>query len=144
MIAGNDALDQYFLHNPKDFFGRTCEEAILDPKNKEVLKRHLPCAAAETPILPHEEWAKAPEVISVLDELERTGALYRTKENGPLHSASRRPQREVDLRGIGSSFPIFLEDKKTLVAEVAEEIERRHAGEHVPPGIAVEAPVHAG
>jgi DEAD/DEAH box helicase domain-containing protein len=115
MIAGNDALDQYFLHNPKDFFGRNCEEAILDPLNREVLKRHIPCAAAETQILPEEEWTKSPEVISVLQELEHAGTLYRVKENGPLHSAMRRPQREVDLRGIGSSFPIFLEDKKTLI-----------------------------
>jgi DEAD/DEAH box helicase domain-containing protein len=115
MIAGNDALDQYFLHNPKDFFGRNCEEAILDPLNKEVLKRHIPCAAAETPILPEEEWTKSPEVASVLEELEEMGALFRSRENGPLHSTNRRPQREVDLRGIGHSFPIFLEDRKTLI-----------------------------
>jgi DEAD/DEAH box helicase domain-containing protein len=115
MIAGNDALDQYFLHNPQDFFGRTCEEAILDPLNREVLKRHIPCAAAETPIIPGEEWTKSPEVASVLDELEQTGALYRARADGPFHSANRRPQREVDLRGIGYSFPIFLEDKKTLI-----------------------------
>ncbi|MEJ2717901.1 MAG: DEAD/DEAH box helicase [Deltaproteobacteria bacterium] len=50
LIAGYDALDQYFLKNPHDFFGRSCEDAILDPVNEEVLKRHLPCAAAETPI----------------------------------------------------------------------------------------------
>jgi DEAD/DEAH box helicase domain-containing protein len=115
MIAGNDALDQYFLRNPKDFFGRACEEAILDPLNKEVLKRHIPCAAAETPILPDEEWTKAPEVAHVLEELEDWAVLYRTKKNGPLHSAARRPQREVDLRGIGTSFPIFLQDNKTVI-----------------------------
>ncbi len=60
LIAGYDALDQYFLRNPQDFFGRSCEEAILDPFNREVLKRHIPCAAAEAPIRPNEEWALAP------------------------------------------------------------------------------------
>lgn len=115
MIAGNDALDQYFLKNPNDFFGRNCEEAILDPLNREVLKRHIPCAAAESPILPQEEWAGIPEVASVLEELEQSGVLYRPQENGPLHSAARRPQRQVDLRGIGTAFSIFLEDRKTLI-----------------------------
>ena len=34
--------------------------------------------------------------------------------------------------------------RDVLVGEVIEEIERRHAGEHVPPGIAVEAPINIG
>ena len=58
MIAGQDALDQYFVHNPSDFFVRKCEEATLDPLNIEVLKKHIPCAAAESPIDPSETWIK--------------------------------------------------------------------------------------
>ena len=118
LIAGNDALDQYFLRNPWDFFGRNCEEAVLDPLNVEVLKRHIPCAAAEVPIHPDEEWTRQPEIQSVLGRLEETGALYRLPD-GSLASGSRRPHREVDLRGIGSSFAIFLEDRKTLIGSSA-------------------------
>ena len=114
MLAGNDALDQYFLRNPRDFFERTCEEAILDPFNSEVLKRHLPCAAAETPIFPEEEWSRQPEIQTALEELEQEGTLYRGGD-GSWRSASRRPHRGVDLRGIGESYAIFLEDKKTLI-----------------------------
>ncbi|MGO9569204.1 MAG: DEAD/DEAH box helicase [Desulfomonilaceae bacterium] len=114
MLAGNDALDQYFLRNPRDFFERSCEEAILDPFNNEVLKRHLPCAAAETPIFPEEEWSRQPEIQTALEELEKEGALYRGGD-GSWRSASRRPHRGVDLRGIGESYAIFLEDRKTLI-----------------------------
>ncbi|MEW6351887.1 MAG: DEAD/DEAH box helicase [Thermodesulfobacteriota bacterium] len=119
LIAGTDALDQYFMRNPSDFFARSSEEAILDPRNKEVLKRHLPCAAAETPILPTEGWINEPEVEEVLQELEQTGALYRAGPQGAWHSANRRPQRDVDLRGIGRSFGIFLEDRNTLIGTSA-------------------------
>ncbi len=114
MLAGNDALDQYFLRNPRDFFERSCEEAILDPFNCEVLKRHLPCAAAETPIFPEEEWSRRPQIRAALEELEQDGALYRGQD-GSWHSSSRRPHRGVDLRGIGESYAIFLEDRKTLI-----------------------------
>ena len=114
LIAGTDALDQYFLRNPHDFFGRSCEEAILDPLNTEVLKRHVPCAAAETPISPEEPWTSSPEVQSVLEELDEAGVIY-TGPDGSWRSVVRRPQREVDLRGIGDSYGIFLEDRKTLI-----------------------------
>ena len=114
LIAGTDALDQYFLRNPRDFFGRNCEEAILDPLNTEVLKRHVPCAAAETPISPEEPWTASPEVQSALEELDEAGVIY-TGPDGSWRSVVRRPQREVDLRGIGYSYGIFLEDRKTLI-----------------------------
>ncbi|MDQ7785191.1 MAG: DUF1998 domain-containing protein [Desulfomonilaceae bacterium] len=114
LIAGYDALDQYFVRNPHDFFGRSCEEAILDPLNKEVLKRHIPCAAAETPIGPDEEWTFTPEVGSVIEELSRSGILQPDRE-GRLHARERRPQRGVDLRSIGESYAIILEEGKRLI-----------------------------
>ncbi len=114
LIAGYDALDQYFLRNPHDFFGRSCEEAVLDPLNKEVLKRHIPCAAAETPIRPGEEWTSATEVTSVIEELRDTGILSQGPD-GSLCSTQRRPQRHVDLRSIGESYSIILEEGKRLI-----------------------------
>jgi len=115
LIAGNDALDQYFLRNPRDFFERNCEEAVLDPLNSEVLKRHLPCAAAERPIMPDEKWVQQTEVQQALEELAEAGSIFRTAADGSWHSVSRRPHRGVDLRSIGESYAIFLEDGKTLV-----------------------------
>jgi len=114
LIAGYDALDQYFLRNPNDFFGRNCEQAVLDPFNVEVLKKHLPCAAAEIPINPDEEWARQPETRAVLKELEAAGNLYRTPD-GRLCSRAGRPHRDVDLRTIGPAFSIYLEDRRTLI-----------------------------
>ncbi|MBI5569361.1 MAG: DEAD/DEAH box helicase [Desulfomonile tiedjei] len=118
LIAGNDALDQYFIRNPDDFFGRNCEEAILDPMNREVLKRHIPCAAAETPLSADEPWAANEEVQSVVQELERDGSIY-LGADGAWHCSSRWPQRGVDLRSIGPSFSIVLEDGKTMVGSAS-------------------------
>jgi len=47
LIAQQDALDQYFMRHPLNFFQRDYEKAVLDPDNPEILKQHLVCAAAE-------------------------------------------------------------------------------------------------
>ncbi len=113
LLAGEDALDRYFLYNPEDFFQRSCEEAILDPYNKEVLKKHIPCAAAEVPISEDEPWFQRPEVAEVITELEEAGALTRSRSG--VHSTVSQPQRAVDLRGIGESYGIFLESNRKLI-----------------------------
>ncbi len=111
MIAGQDALDQYFVHNPSDFFVRKCEEATLDPLNIEVLKKHIPCAAAESPIDPSETWIKTKEAQTALENLLDTGVIYRSPD-GSLNSVNPRPHRDVDLRNVGGSYSIFLESGK--------------------------------
>jgi DEAD/DEAH box helicase domain-containing protein len=119
LLAGHDALDKYFLRNPTDLFKRNCEEAILDPYNREVLKKHIPCAASETPISPQEEWTGHDEIKDVLAELEDEGILYRPHKESPWSSSAKRPHRTVDLRGIGTSFPIFLDGTKSLIGNSA-------------------------
>ena len=49
LIASPDALDQYFMRHPGDFFVRDLEDAVVDPTNQYILKNHLTCAARELP-----------------------------------------------------------------------------------------------
>ncbi len=60
LVAKPDALDQYFMKHPDDFFERSYEAAILDPHNPYVVKSNLPCAASENPITLKDEayWSK--------------------------------------------------------------------------------------
>ena len=50
LVAQADALDQYFIKYPEEFFGRPMETAVVDPDNPFVVKAHLPCAAQELPL----------------------------------------------------------------------------------------------
>ena len=50
LVAGADALDQYYINHPEYFFGRSFEEAIIDLDNAKILGRHLRCAAYELPL----------------------------------------------------------------------------------------------
>ncbi len=50
LIAQEDALDQYFMRQPEDFFARSPESAVLNPENSTIMDQHLLCCAAENPL----------------------------------------------------------------------------------------------
>lgn len=112
LVAGEDALDQYIVRNPGDFFSRPAEKAVLNPGNEVILQRHLECAAAELPLhlAPEAEpWLCGPEracVAAALAALEQKGLVLRSADGTRMVAARKRPQRHVDLRGCGASFTI--------------------------------------
>ncbi|WBF66414.1 DEAD/DEAH box helicase [Desulfovibrio subterraneus] len=110
LVAGEDALDQYIMRHPQDFFERPAEHAVLNPHNPVILKRHLECAAAELSLRPAEPWLQAQDVQSAIHELEMEGLLLRDADDTAIFAARKRPQRHVDLRGAGNSFHIQTTD----------------------------------
>ena len=108
LIAKPDALDQYFMKHPVDFFERSFEAAVLDPNNPYVVEAHLPCAASEIPLTLDDRkfWPK--DFPSHLEKLENEGVLNRTAEGEPTwFSSKRNPQLYVDIRSTGETFTIF-------------------------------------
>ena len=108
LVAKPDALDQYFMKHPDDFFGRSYEAAILDPHNPYVVKSHLPCAASENPITLKDEayWPK--DLPKHLEDLEIDGELSRSAEGPPTWFAIKQnPHLNVNIRSIGETYTIF-------------------------------------
>ncbi|MFL6463217.1 MAG: Zn-binding domain-containing protein, partial [Bryobacteraceae bacterium] len=58
MVASSAPLDQYIVEHPDYFFGRSPEEAHINPDNLEILLSHLKCAAFELPIRDGEKLGK--------------------------------------------------------------------------------------
>ena len=50
LIAFENQLDQYFMNNPKFFFDKPHENAIIDLTNPILQEAHLLCAAKELPL----------------------------------------------------------------------------------------------
>ncbi len=117
LVGGEDALDQYFVRNPDEFFSRPPENAMLNPDNPVILARHLECAAAETPLRIEEPWLSAPSTMEVARELEAEGVLLRSAAGRELLCARKKPQRDVSLRGSGQSFQI-VDEKGTVIGSV--------------------------
>lgn len=106
LVAGDDALDHYFMHNPEDFFARPPERATVNPGNETVLKQHLECAAVELPLKLSENWLAMPEAQAAARELENEGLLLRSACGGQLIGARKAPHREVNIRGCGHTFSL--------------------------------------
>lgn len=106
IVAGDDALDQYFIRNPEEFFSRAPEKAIINPGNYVILARHLECAAAELPLQKHESLLAEPEVAAAIEDLRAAGLLAESAGGAQWLATRRQPQRLLDLRGSGENFTI--------------------------------------
>ena len=100
LVAGEDALDQYFIHQPEAFFGREPERAVINPDNDVIVKRHLECAAAELPLPSDDPWLRGPGAQAALRELEREGLLLKSADGREWVAARKRPQRQCGSAGL--------------------------------------------
>lgn len=106
LIAGEDALDQYFIRNPAVFMEKQPEAAVINPGNLHVLKRHVLCAASELPLCKGEPYMEDVAVQQAVLKQEEKGALLRSAEGDRIFSSRKNPHRHVDLRGSGSRYTI--------------------------------------
>jgi DEAD/DEAH box helicase domain-containing protein len=79
LVASDDALDQYFMREPRALLGRRVEAAILDGANPRVLDGHVRAAAYEGPVDDADRATlgdAALERAALLPELKKTPAGY--------------------------------------------------------------------
>lgn len=123
LVAGDDQLDQWFMHHPEELFSRPPEPAVINPSNPYVLHPHLACAAYELPLTDADErwW---PDVLDdavrdlVLDDhlVIRPGSSSR--ERAAVWSGRGRPANGIGLRSANTDeFRIAIADG-TLVGTV--------------------------
>ena len=94
LVAGDDALDQFFMREPELLLGRRVEAALLDHTNPRVLDPHLYAAAFEGPITEGDAETLGAEAVAragTLPELEYTPA-------GLVWSGRDYPAARVSLR----------------------------------------------
>jgi DEAD/DEAH box helicase domain-containing protein len=116
LIGQPDALDQYFMRNPQDFFGRPFEAAVVDPDNPEVVDAHLPCAAAEIPLTEEDEaYGPAGILAARAPLLEARGELLRSGTGEQWYAPRRHPERQVDIRSVGPGYTILRKTQKQVV-----------------------------
>ncbi|MBF0103461.1 MAG: DEAD/DEAH box helicase [Desulfobacterales bacterium] len=107
LIGHEDALDQYFMSNPNDFFTMPPEMAVINPYNEIIMRQHLECTMVELPIHPQDKLLNDPVILNTLQSLEKEGRILRSEQDGVLYSTRQYPHREIHLRGSGKIFPIL-------------------------------------
>jgi len=118
LIAGDDALDRYFLRHPDRLISHPPEAAVVNPENPDLLARHLPCAAAELPIQIEEPFMAPEQVRRAAGALEDAGELLRSAGGNRFFSKRKSPHRHVDLRGTGQRFRILSKDTGEQIGEI--------------------------
>lgn len=118
LIAHEDALDQYFMNHPDIFFKMPPEKAIINPGNMVILQQHLECAAAELSLDRFEPFLADKLIPKAISKLEYSGRLLRSRKGDMWYAARKSPHRDVNLRGTGKSFPIFIEKTKQSLGDI--------------------------
>ena len=114
MVAHADALDQYFMRNPKDFFRRVSEAAVLDPENRPILKAHLMCAVAESALKGADAVYDVTRLTPVLEELQAEARIRHWVKGDIWYPRKRYPHPEVSIRGAGETYAIVKENGVVL------------------------------
>ena len=119
MIASSAPLDQYVVEHPEYLFGRSPEQACVNPDNLEVLLSHLKCAAFELPIAQGELFGPH-DTTDLCQFLSDTGMLHLSGNTWHWTSESY-PADAVSLRSVSSDNFVVVDttgDPK-IIGEVA-------------------------
>jgi DEAD/DEAH box helicase domain-containing protein len=112
MIASPSPLDQFLAHHPDYFFGRSPEQALINPDNLLILLGHLRCAAFELPFNEGDAFGRADsaQVAEFLQLLQASGVLHRSKDRF-FWMSDQYPARDVSLRST-SPEPVVLQTRE--------------------------------
>lgn len=131
LVAGTNALDHYYMRNPADFFARSSENAVLNPKNPYILAGHLLCAAKEIPLKESDDKYFGNGYPRVVELLEAEGLLA---GDGLKYSTDPFPYKHVSLRGIDNNTYSLLAFEGEKSFPIEKDIEEALAFRECHPG----------
>ncbi len=118
LVAGANPLDQYLVTHPDYFFGRSPEQARINPDNPFILAAHLRCSAFELALEDGAPWG-TPAPPDLLEDLVREGSL--------LHEGGRyywigvgSPAREVSLRTASGDTVTIIEESSDGIGTIGQ------------------------
>ena len=121
MIGQANPLDQYFMRNPSDFFGKAHEHALVSPTNPYILDPHLLCAAYEWPLSKSDVELFGDGVERNMGRLEAEGSLKQFKGRWHLSTEIDYPAEEVNIRSASrSNYQVVLEGAGRVIETVDE------------------------
>ena len=97
LVAGSNALDQYYMQYPEEFFGRNSEEAVLNVSHPYIQAGHVLCAANEIPLTKDDEKYFGSGLTRTVDMLEAEMLLTGAESKS---SVNPNPHIQVSIRGI--------------------------------------------
>jgi DEAD/DEAH box helicase domain-containing protein len=101
LVAFDDPMDQYWMRNPTEFFGRPHEQARIALDNPYILTDHLLCAAYERPLEADETTAWFGDSAVLLVESLLADGLLRERSGKAYIPIGTYPAEHVSIRATG-------------------------------------------
>ncbi|HUV35977.1 MAG TPA: DEAD/DEAH box helicase [Patescibacteria group bacterium] len=108
-IPYNSPLDQYLAKHPDYFFGRSPENAIIDPENPHILLGHVRAAAFELPLGVKEVEGMGEYAVSIAELLEEERELNFVKGKW-FWRGHGYPSADVNLRNISPNVYTIIDE----------------------------------
>lgn len=123
LLAGDDSVDQYIVHNPEFFLGGSPEHALIDPDNLRIFAEHLKCAIFELPLTFEEGFGDLPveDVQDVAAWLAEEAQLFTPGAQAWHWSSENYPAVTVNIRdAMDENFVIINDDgpRPDVVGEI--------------------------
>jgi DEAD/DEAH box helicase domain-containing protein len=106
LIARDDPLDTYLVHNPAALLGKPVERVVIDPANPYILGPQLLCAATEMPLDEAEirDFGATDVAQGLVDD-----GLLRRRNGKYFPAAGIQPHGAVDIRGSAGGQIVIVE-----------------------------------
>ena len=129
LIAFENQLDQYFMNNPKFFFDKPHENAIIDLTNPILQEAHLLCAAKELPLKRGEAEKSFGISQNVIDELVSRKDLFENHKGDFMYPFDDNPAMDHSLDQISSEeFKVMNNGRLLETMERSQVYREAHEG----------------
>jgi len=129
LIAFENQLDQYFMNNPKFFFDKPHENAIIDLTNPILQEAHILCAAKELPIKSGEVYKYFNLDEDILDELVLKKDLHKNFRGDYMYPYDDNPAMDHSLDQIsGQEFKVMNNGRLLESMERSQVYREAHEG----------------
>ena len=129
LIAFENQLDQYFMNNPKFFFDKPHENAIIDLSNPILQEAHLLCAAKELPLKRGEAERYFGVSQDVVDGLVCKKDLYENHRGDFMYPYDDNPAMDHSLDQISSEeFKVMNNGRLLETMERSQVYREAHEG----------------
>lgn len=129
LIAFENQLDQYFMNNPKFFFDKPHENAIIDLSNPILQEAHLLCAAKELPLKSGECEKYFSISEEVVEELVSKKDLHKNHRGDYMYPYDDNPAMDHSLDQISSEeFKVMNNGRLLETMERSQVYREAHEG----------------
>ncbi|MCL5611633.1 MAG: DEAD/DEAH box helicase [Chloroflexi bacterium] len=121
LVASANPLDQFLAHHPDYFFGKSPEQALIDPDHLLILLNHLRCAIFELPFQKGEGFGSLPSknVEEYLEFLTSNNEAHFSQEKFFWMSDSY-PAANISLRSASPDNVVLqtIDDRPQIIGEI--------------------------